>query len=156
MARRYVPCEADTDCEAAFLGAVAPPDAGVVRWGSWASDYVSGRRFRDAVAYAFYPVDLHDAATGIHPRQLAPGTVPTIPFRALCAKGVPRLLVAGRCVSSDRAANSGIRVQAACMATGQAAGEAAALAASRGLDPRDLPVGELRRLLARTGHIVPK
>lgn len=119
-------------------------------------DYVSGRRFRDAVAYAFYPVDLHDAATGIHPRQLAPGTVPTIPFRALCAKGVSRLLVAGRCVSSDRAANSGIRVQAACMATGQAAGEAAALAASRGLDPRDLSVGELRRLLARTGHIVPK
>ena len=71
-------------------------------------------------------------------------------------RSVADFLVAGRCVSSDRAANSGIRVQAACMATGQAAGEAAALAASCGLDLRDLPVGELRRLLARTGHIVPK
>ncbi|MBR0055945.1 MAG: FAD-dependent oxidoreductase [Kiritimatiellae bacterium] len=118
-------------------------------------DYVSGRRFRDAVCYAFYPVDLHDAATGIHPKQLAPDVVPTVPLRALCAKGVPRLLVAGRCVSSDRAANSGLRVQAACMATGQAAGEAAALAAASGLDPRDVPLGELRRRLAASGHIVP-
>ncbi len=119
-------------------------------------DYVSGRRFRDAVAYAFYPVDLHDASSGIHPKQLTPGTVPTIPLRALCAKGVPRLLIAGRCLSSDRIANSGIRVQAACMATGQAAGEAAALAASSGLDPRDIAIGELRRRLTRSGHIVPK
>ena len=118
-------------------------------------DYISGRHFRDAVCYAFYPVDLHDAATGIHPRQLAPGVVPTVPFRALCAKGVARLLIAGRCISSDRAANSGLRVQAACMATGQAAGEAAALAAASCRDPREVPLRELRRRLKASGHIIP-
>jgi hypothetical protein len=119
-------------------------------------DYVSGRRFRDAVCYAFYPVDLHDAATGIHPKQLVPGVVPTVPLRALCAKDVPRLLIAGRCISSDRVANSGLRVQAACMATGQAAGETAALAAASGCDPRDVPLRELRRRLKASGHIIPE
>ncbi len=118
-------------------------------------DYVTGRRFRDAVCHAFYPVDLHDVSNGVHPRQLAPGVVPTIPLRALCVRGVPRVLVAGRCVSSDRAANSGIRVQATCIATGQAAGEAAALAAALGCDARDVPLGKLRRRLAASGHIVP-
>ena len=118
-------------------------------------DYVTGRRFRDALCHVFYPVDLHDAATGIHPRQLAKGVVPSVPLRALCARNVPRLLVAGRCVSSDRAANSGLRVQAACMATGQAAGEAAAFAVECGCDARDLPIRELRRRLAASGHIVP-
>ena len=41
------------------------------------------------------------------------------------------ILVAGRCVSSDRLANSGLRVQASCMAMGQAAGAAAALAVQK-------------------------
>jgi hypothetical protein len=63
--------------------------------------------------------------------------------------------VAGRCISSDRLANSALRVQATCMATGQAAGAAAALAAQRGVTPGQLPIAEVKALLTAHGAIVP-
>jgi glycine/D-amino acid oxidase-like deaminating enzyme len=117
-------------------------------------DYTSGRVFPDAVAHAFYPVDLHDEK-GIRPRHLAEGVVPTIPLGALIPKGSRDILVAGRCISSDRLANSGLRVQAACMAMGQAAGAAAALAAKLGTTPAEVPLADLRRILRSHGAIVP-
>ncbi|MHB8901700.1 MAG: FAD-dependent oxidoreductase [Thermoguttaceae bacterium] len=117
-------------------------------------DYTSGRRYDDAVAYAIYPVDLHDKE-GVRPQPLAEGTVPTIPFGALIPKGSCNLLVAGRSVSSDRLANSALRVQAPCMAMGQAAGAAAALASATGITPGVVPIDRLRSLLGEHGAIVP-
>lgn len=117
-------------------------------------DYTSGRRFRDAVCHAFYPVDLHDEH-GVEPKALKPGTVPSIPLRALVPKGSRNLLVAGRSVSSDRLANSALRVQASCMAMGQAAGAAAALAVQGQGGPLDVPLERLKELLVQHGAIVP-
>ena len=118
-------------------------------------DYVSGRLFGDSLCYAFYPVDMHRKEDGVHPAHLKEGVVATVPLRALAPKGSRNFLVAGRCVSSDRQANSGLRVEAACMAMGQVAGEAAAFAAQRGVSPLELPVGELKRRLSASGAIVP-
>src|SRR5690606_13053190 len=87
-------------------------------------DYTSGKTFPDGVCYAFYPIDLHDKE-GVKPTPLQPGVVPSVPLRALIPKGSRHLLVAGRSISSDRLANSALRVQATCMAMGQAAGLAA-------------------------------
>ena len=106
-------------------------------------DYKNARKFEDAVCYAFYPIDLHDEH-GVRPRQLARGKVPTVPLGALIPKGSRNLLVAGRSVSSDRLANSGLRVQAPSMAMGQAAGAAAALAARAGVTPGKVEMGEIR------------
>jgi len=117
-------------------------------------DYTSGRKFDDAVCNAFYPVDLH-TRTGVRPKPLEPGIVPTIPLRALIPKGSRNLIVAGRCVSSDRLANSGLRVQAPCMATGQAAAVVASLAAKNHTTPLDVPLAEIRKLLGDHGAIVP-
>jgi hypothetical protein len=117
-------------------------------------DYTSGRVFNDAVCYAFYPVDLH-TRSGVKPKSLARGTVPTVPLSALVPKNGRNIMVAGRCVSSDRLANSGLRVQASCMAMGQAAGVAAALATERGTTPLELPLTEIRRRLRDHGAIVP-
>lgn len=117
-------------------------------------DYTAGRVFDDAICYAFYPVDLH-TRRGVKPRPLAKGTVPTVPFGALIPKGSADIIVAGRCVSSDRLANSGLRVQAPCMAMGQAAGAAAALAAQRKTTPLKVPLGAIRALLQKHGSIVP-
>ena len=118
-------------------------------------DYVSGRRFEDSIAFAFYPIDIHSADGGVSPKHLTEGTVATVPLRALIAKGPRNVLIAGRCISSDREANSALRVQATCMATGQAAGAAAALAALHGVTPDHLDLAELKKLLRTHRAIAP-
>lgn len=117
-------------------------------------DYTSGRVFKDAVCFAFYPVDLH-TRNGVKPKSLARGVVPTVPLRALVPKNSRNIIVAGRCVSSDRLANSGLRVQASCMAMGQAAGAAAALAAQENATPLEIPLEDIRELLRKHRAIVP-
>jgi hypothetical protein len=117
-------------------------------------DYVSGKVFEDSVSYSFYPVDLHHK-NGVEPKQLAEGIVPTIPLRALIPKNSENFLVAGRCISSDRLANSGLRVQASCMAMGQAAGAAAAMAAKLKTSPLKVPIHQIKSLIADNNGIVP-
>ena len=117
-------------------------------------DFRAGRHFSDAIAYAHYAVDIH-VNDGIDREELPADVLPTIPFSALIPKGSRRLLAAGRCISSDRAANSGLRVQAPCMAMGQAAGAAAALAVELGYASREVPLPALRALLVEHGAIVP-
>ncbi len=117
-------------------------------------DYTSGRVFDDAICYAFYPVDLH-TKDGVKPEPLKKGVVPTIPLSALIPKGSENIIVAGRSVSSDRLANSGLRVQAPCMAMGQAAGVAAALAARKNTTPFNVPLKDIREMLINHGAIVP-
>lgn len=119
-----------------------------------ANDYRSGKKFDDAICHAFYPVDLH-TKNGVKPEPLKPGILPTVPLRALIPKGSRNIIVAGRCVSSDRMANSGLRVQASCMGMGQAAGVAAALAAKAGSTPLEVPLKEIHDLLRKHGAIIP-
>ena len=121
-----------------------------------AGDYVSGRHFENAVCYSFYPIDLHDKKLGLDKRQLQPGCVPTVPLGALIPKGLNGFLAAGRIISSDRLANSALRVQATCMATGQAAGSAAALAAMHRCEPSAVNLDELRSTLKTHHAIVPE
>jgi glycine/D-amino acid oxidase-like deaminating enzyme len=119
-------------------------------------DYVAGRSFDDAVCYCFYPIDIHlDDGEGIDYRRLAPGTLPTIPRGAMLPVGSRFLIVAGRCIAGDREAHSAYRVEAPCMAMGQAAGAMAALSARSGVDPEELALDEVYALLRRHGAIVP-
>lgn len=117
-------------------------------------DYKDGRMFEDAVTYSFYPIDVHDEH-GVKPEPLAPGTFPTIPLQALIPKKSRNIMVAGRCLSSDRLANSAARVQASCMGMGQAAGVTAALAAKKGISPLEVPLPEIHNLLREHGAIIP-
>ena len=119
------------------------------------ADYRGGRVFADAVAHSFYPIDLHVDGR-IVPDHLPEGIVPTIPRGALIPKGSKNLMVAGRCISSDRMANSALRVQASSMAMGQAAGVTVALAAKAGTTPSQVPLADVWRELARHGAIVPR
>jgi len=117
-------------------------------------DYVTGRAFEDAIGYSYYPIDVHDE-DGVEPRHLQRGVIPTIPLRALVPKSSRDLLVAGRCISSDRQANSALRVQASCMAMGQGAAAAAVLAAQGRCSPLGVPFEELKSLLRSQGALVP-
>lgn len=119
-------------------------------------DYQSGRIWDDALSYSFYPIDVHRPdGHGIDIRPLAYGTVPTIPRGAMLPRGAEHLVVAGRAICGDQEANSAYRVQASCMAMGQAAGVLAALSARSGETPEALPLQEIRAVLRRHGAIVP-
>ena len=120
-----------------------------------AEDYISGRHFDDSVCYAFYPIDLH-VMNGIKKKFFADNKIGEIPYGALIPKGAKRILCAGRCISADTDANSAIRVQAPCMATGQAAGCAAAISALENITVKEVPFSLLCRSLQEIGAIVPK
>lgn len=120
-------------------------------------DYVQARIWDDSICYAYYPVDLHcHAKDSIKNIFIGKDHIPTIPFRALVVAGLDNFLVAGRCVSSDRLANSALRVKAPCMAMGQAAGTAAALARKEGGNVRCIDVEKLKKCLKDAGCIVPE
>ncbi|HBE01959.1 MAG: hypothetical protein A2096_08580 [Spirochaetes bacterium GWF1_41_5] len=117
-------------------------------------DYRSGRLFKDAVAWTYYFIDIHQSS-GVHREYLAPGVFPTIPLGALIPKGLSRLLTAGRTIASDRISFSALRVEASCMAMGQAAGGAAALGIQMNIPSRDVPISSLRALLKKHKALVP-
>ena len=119
-----------------------------------AEDYIRGRAYPNAVCYAFYPIDLH-VMTGIRQQFFEENVVGQIPYGALIPKNAKRLLCAGRCIASDTDANSAVRVQAPCMATGQAAGCAAAICARKKIPVWQLPHSLLREKLNAIGAIVP-
>lgn len=120
-----------------------------------AEDYINGVRFDDAVCYAFYPIDLHMPPYRIKKIYFKEDVCATVPLRALIPKHARHTLVAGRCLSSDTDANSALRVQAVCMATGQAAGCAAAIAAAQNVEVAKVPYSALSDALIKQGAIVP-
>ncbi len=117
-----------------------------------ADDVLAARKFDDAVARGAYPIDIHNPkGSGTVLKRLPPGEAYDIPLRCLLPRRVEGMLVAGRCISGTHEAHSSYRVMPIVMATGQAAGVCAALAAERGLSPRKIPVVAVQRELARQG-----
>ena len=119
-----------------------------------AEDYLSGRQFDDAVGLTYFFVDRH-CETGIVQEFIRPGAWPEIPLGALTVRGIDGLTAAGRCISSDRDAQSGLRVMPSCMAMGQAAGAAAALGVRLGVPSKRVPLDRLRVLLREHGAVLP-
>lgn len=119
-----------------------------------AEDYITGKHFDDAVCYAFYPIDLH-VMNGIKQEFFDDNKIGEIPYGALIPKGAKRILCAGRCISTDTDANSAVRVQAPCMAMGQAAGCAAAISAKKDISVKEVPFSMLCHSLTELGAIVP-
>jgi hypothetical protein len=117
-----------------------------------ADDILSARRFPDAIARGAYPVDIHNpAGSGTVLKRLPPGEAYDIPLRALIPKGLDYVLVAGRCISGTHEAHSSYRVMPISMATGQAAGVCAALAAQRGVPTQAVDAADVQVELIRQG-----
>lgn len=117
-------------------------------------DYLAGKVWDDAVCYSLYPIDIH-CDQSIDGGPVASGIFPTLPLGALLPRDGRSIIVAGRCIAGDRRSNSSYRVQAPCMAMGQAAGAAAALAARLNLPVESVPYADLQALLKANGAIVP-
>jgi hypothetical protein len=117
-----------------------------------AADVLSARKFDDAIARGAYPVDIHNpTGTGTVLKRLPPGEAYDIPLRCLLPQKTGRLVVGGRCISGTHEAHSSYRVMPIVMATGQAAGVTAALAARQALGPREIPAHEVQQELIRQG-----
>lgn len=119
-------------------------------------DYINGINFNDAISYSFYPIDLHRDGKNIHQEYLKEGVVAQVPLRSLIPQNSNNIIVAGRCLSSDRMANSALRVQASCMGMGQAAAVTASIANRMGVSPKDVPVNDIKNELIKNGAIVPE
>lgn len=82
------------------------------------------------------------------------GTIYGIPYGSLLPAAVDGLLVAGRCLSASHEAHASVRSIGQCMAMGQAAGTAAAMAADQRMTPREVDRALLRTKLADAGAIL--
>lgn len=70
-----------------------------------------------------------------------------VPYRALISRQVENILASGRNISTTRVAMSAGKSMGNCVATGHAAGVAAALSIREGVAPRALDVRLLWRAL---------
>jgi len=74
-----------------------------------------------------------------------------IPYEALIPQGVKNLLVSGRCISTNQMALGSIRGEPICMATGEAAGTAAALCVKEKIDTCSIDIDLLQQHLLEQG-----
>ena len=136
-------------------------------------DYLAARSFPDEICRTAYGLDVHgsskeNAIRTTHKtidelketnrqitRNLKPGTSLGVPYRCLIPKGLNNVLVAGRCISTDRRVNGTVRIMACCLNTGEAAGIAAAMAASSAGDVRAVSPHKLRATLKAYGAYLP-
>jgi len=110
-----------------------------------ADDLREGRRHADAVCRATFGIDVHATdpkkeksieKAGFRPKPY------DIPLRALIAKDVGGLLMAGRNISGDFLAHASYRVTGNSVALGEAAGKVAAVAAQTNRLPQDVKLAE--------------
>lgn len=113
------------------------------------TDVEFGARFDDVVVHkAWFLIDIHNPAGGGQAEKRSqPATPYDIPYRSLIPLEVDGLLLSGRNISGTHRAHASYRVMGVAMATGQAAGTAAALCAREGCIPRKLDYHKVQRAL---------
>lgn len=116
-------------------------------------DYNNRAKFEDAIARTAYPVDIHgvcdEKKLAVEPMKR--GEYFEIPYRSLVPLAINNLLVAGRCISTTFIAQSAIRIQAVCRATGEAAGIAAAYCARSQINCNEFDGRIARRIMIQNG-----
>jgi hypothetical protein len=122
-------------------------------------DLVNGARHEDGVARVTFGVDIH-ATSADHNRTAATSNANIkvkpydIPLRALIAKDVDGLMMAGRCISGDFISHSSYRVTGNAVAMGEAAGVTAAIAAASKRLPHEVAWQEGAEKLRQMGQRV--
>ncbi|HAS81961.1 MAG TPA: FAD-dependent oxidoreductase [Verrucomicrobia bacterium] len=129
------------------------------------NDFNPSSTSEDEIGRYAYPIDIHVARPDkesydafckeFTSMRLGKGESYGIPYRILTPKGLDNVLVAGRCVSTDRSMQASIRVMPGCYITGQAAGVAAAMAAQAETSTRRLDIGDLQARLKAMGAYLP-
>lgn len=125
-------------------------------------DFKALRSFPDEIARNCYYIDVHPSRseTGKGKESsayhLKPGESHGIPYRCLTPKALKNVLVAGRCISTDRPVQGSTRVMPVCLCTGEAAGAAAGMAArGKDADVHAVDTAALRKILKDNGAWLP-
>jgi hypothetical protein len=118
-----------------------------------ASELRAGAKPADGIVACDNPIDdvMRGDAEMTHDAIVAEGDYYTIPFRAMVPAAVSNLMFAGRLVCADPAAFASVRGMPQCMAMGQAAGTAAAMALTDGLTVQALDPARVVAVLAAQG-----
>jgi len=111
-----------------------------------AKDMTSDEVFEDTIA--IFPDNDNGEISAKHPNVC-------IPYRALVPKKIDGLLVACRAFSSEYQFNEYFNLIPHCIAFGQAAGTAAALAVEAGIQPRKVDYNNLQKHLINQGVKLP-
>ena len=120
-------------------------------------DLIAGARHADAVARVTFGADIHAPSREQNKTEtISHGGFKTkpydIPLRALIAKDVDGLMMAGRCISGDFIAHASYRVTGDAVAMGEAAGAVAALAAKSRRLPHEVEWSEAAQWLRKSGQ----
>ena len=119
-------------------------------------DVETGTRKDDVVVHkAWFLIDIHNPSGGGQAEGHSQPAIPyDIPYRSLLPVGLENILTCGRCISGTHRAHASYRVMGVCLATGQAAGIAAALSAKEGVTPRALDIKALQSALIEAGAVL--
>jgi hypothetical protein len=114
-------------------------------------DLIAGSQHQDAVVRVNVGVDVHSLnqkrnqiENGLSNMNIKSKPY-DVPFRALIAKDVNGLLLAGRCISGDFIAHASYRVTGIAATLGQAAGAAAAISAQSERLPQEIEWEEIKQ-----------
>lgn len=120
-------------------------------------DILDSLEFDDVIALNSFPIDIHDP-DGSGGRFQGPKNDKyyEIPYRCLIPLNIDQLLVAGRSISATHKAAGSIRVMPPCIATGQAAGTAAALSIKNSISLKKIDIKELQKTLLSQHVYLPK
>lgn len=130
-----------------------------------AQDYDNRATFEDEIGRYNFSIDVHPSTPGrqaleehkkhFRGKAYGKGESYGIPYRILCPKNTDNLLVAGRCVSTDRNMMASLRVIPGCWITGMAAGTAAAISVKNKQKPHQIDVKALQKNLHANGAFLP-
>ena len=116
-------------------------------------EVINAVRHSDCIALGCHHVDIHGSGVAQTRIPVKDGLAYDIPYRCLIPQEINNVIVAGRCLSSDRGANGSARVMGTCIATGQAAGMAAAIfSKKRKNNFRDIDASKIRCNLVIPNH----
>ena len=118
-----------------------------------AKDVAESAYYDQRIAVCANSMDFHKAV-GVEYTAYSSTSNYYIPMGSLISKNIKNLLAAGKNLSADKFAHAAVRVMPPCMAMGEAAGIAAALAVKHGGDPRKVDVKEIQaQILANGGYL---
>lgn len=117
-------------------------------------DILGAVKSEEGIAKGGHELDIHGSAKNHERKQIKDAGSYDIPYGCIIPKKIENMFIAGRCISSTREAHSSARVMGTCMATGQAAGTAAAMSVKSDTKIREISVNELRDTLRTQGAVL--